>query len=683
MNSQGLLTQIATAIATADENLLVASSNFYWGQGVASLAQFGSNQRWQKLVDRRFTSEPVQALEAFQQSHFAVSYYTLYEAASTTWNQIGAFRVVRAIAQSNNLLYVAGDFEQFNGVTAHNLVTWDGTQWQALNAPASFDQVVLVEAHGNDVYISDGFQLARWDGTQWTTLATNVVNIGSIEATATGVYIAGTFSSVGGVAAPKIAYWNGTAWSGLSGTISGSILDLEMGADGLYVAGGFRGIINGVVSPGILRWDGTAWHGVGGGVQSHGNSSGIVQRLSATPTRMFMYGDFNWVGNQYESFTFAVWEYGDEPLIKAKNDYAITYRPQAVTINVLANDWSYQPAQLQLVNLTAPSHGTAVINGNSVVYTPEAQFEGLETLTYTLRDPINAVTTTAQIQIHVWNHFPTIADEEQAVYPYVETLLDPLAGLIDLNGDSLTITQASAITGTLMIVNNQLRYMPPNQEHFTDVVTYTVSDGHGGQQTARIKLHSIDSAVHAVDDYATTYRPHAVNVAVLANDWSLHDEPIELIAVGVASHGTATISGNQVRYVPAANFQGTDTMEYTVRNQTRGITATGTLTIVVQNHAPTVAPITITMRPGSTTIIDTLNNVIDLNGDPTGISNVQVTAGSFELMYRELHYTAPNTYPFTATITYTLFDDHDGSSVVTIAVNSGNYQQVFLPYTSK
>ncbi|ABX05238.1 MAG TPA: hypothetical protein DEF47_15265 [Herpetosiphon sp.] len=407
MNSHGLLTRMATAIATVDENLLVASSNFYWSQGVASLAQFGSNQHWQKLVDRRSTSDPVQALEAFQQSHFMVSYYTLYEAASTTWNQIGAFRVVRAIAQSNNKLYVAGDFEQFNGVTAHNLVTWDGTQWQALNAPASFDQVVLIEAHGNHVYISDGFQLARWDGTQWTTLATNVVNIGSIEATTNGVYIAGTFSSVGGVTAPKIAYWNGTAWSGLSGVISGSILDLEMGADGLYVAGNFFGLNNGIVSPGILRWDGSAWHGVGGGVQTYRSfgivNNGTVQRLAATPTRMFMYGDFNRVGNQYESYTLAVWEYGDEPLIKAKPDYAFTNRPQAVTVNVLANDWSYHPSQLQLVNLTAPSHGTAVISGNSVVYTPYPQFTGIDTLTYTVRDPINAVTTTAQLRLYVWN----------------------------------------------------------------------------------------------------------------------------------------------------------------------------------------------------------------------------------------------------------------------------------------
>ncbi len=406
MNSNGLLAASEAAIATADENLLVAEHSFYWGQGFASLAQFGSNQRWQKLVDRQFNSNPVQALEAFQQRYFIVANDTLYEAASTNWNQIGAIHVVKAIAQSNNKLYVAGDFEQFNGVTAHNLVIWDGTQWQALNTPATFDRVVIVAAYGDYVYISDGFQLASWDGTQWTTLATNVVNIGSIEPTADGVYIAGTFSSVAGVSAPKIAYWNGTAWSGLRGVVNGTINDLEMGADGLYVAGSFAGLTNGIVSPGILRWDGTAWHGVGGGVRYRSSSNGLgrVQRLAATPTRIFIQGSFDMVGNEYESYTIAAWEYGSEPLIKAKADYAITYRPQPVTVNLLANDWSYQPDQLQLVAVTSPDHGTALINGSSVVYTPYPQFEGIDTLSYTVRDPIHAVTTTAQLRLHVWNN---------------------------------------------------------------------------------------------------------------------------------------------------------------------------------------------------------------------------------------------------------------------------------------
>ncbi|MFD3163645.1 Ig-like domain-containing protein [Herpetosiphon sp. NSE202] len=678
-----------TAVLTTDnEDLYVAFEQIVWGTFSSTLAHLNPSNQWQSLLAR--THQPnlsyAQALQKYQQTFFGLYQSTLYQADNNnnTWTQ-AVTATVHSLAQANNLLYVAGDFEQFNGVTARNLVTWNGSQWQALNTPASFDRVVIVEAQGNAVYISDGFQIARWDGTQWTTLATNVVNIGEIEPTADGVYIAGTFSSVAGVSASKIAYWNGTTWSGLSGVIDGAIHDLAMGADGLYVAGSFRGITNGIVSGGILRWDGTAWHGLAGGVQSIMVSTlpGKVYSLAATPTRMLMHGNFVRVGNQYESYNIAAWEYGNEPLIKAKPDYAITYRPQPVTVNVLANDWSDQPSQLQLVSVTPPSNGSVAINGTNIVYTPAAQFQGTDTFTYTVRDPLNAVTTTAQVRVQVWNHFPFIADKERQVQPVDETIFFPLNGLVDLNGDPLTITHARAVSGTVQIDADMLRYLPPQQQQFfTDTLTYTVSDGHGGQQTARIKLYSTNASVVAVNDNATTYRPHAVRIDVLANDWAVNNEPLQLVSVNRPAHGTATISGNQVHYLPAASFQGLVSVHYTVRNVTRGSIASGIVLIDVQNHVPTVSPMTLTVQPQSTTTIDVLTQANDINGDVLTISQAIATVGEVDIIDNQLYYHSPTSYPFTATISYRLDDDHGGVTEGTITVNSARYQ-LFLPYISK
>ncbi|MBM7842744.1 Ig-like domain-containing protein [Herpetosiphon giganteus] len=675
----------SVVLTTDNEDLYALANKMHWNIAWATLAHLNAQNHWQSLV--AYTYQPAlgnpQALQKYQQSFFSIYNNNLYQAGNNTWNSAGN-AYVTSLAQANNLLYVAGSFEQFNGVTAHNLVTWNGTQWQALNTPASFDRVTIVEAHGNAVYISDGTQLARWDGTQWTTLATNVVNIGEIEPTANGVYIAGTFSSVGGVSAPKIAYWNGSTWAGLTGEINGTIHDLEMGADGLYVAGNFRGLTNGIVSGGILRWDGAAWHGLAGGVQASIVSTypGKVYSLAATPTRMLMQGSFSHVGNQYESFQIAAWEYGNEPLIKAKADYAITYRPQSVALAVLDNDWSDQPTQLQLMSVTTPSHGTVAINGSSIVYTPAAQFQGTDTFTYTVRDPIHAVTAQAPVRVHVWNGFPTLSDQEREILPFTDTLLDPLRDVFDPNNDNLTITQASVLSGTVTIVNNNLRYTPPNQQYFSDVVTYTVSDGHGWQQTARMTLRSLDVIIFPHADHATTYRPHAVTVDVVANDWSLYNEPLELIDVH-AVYGTATISANQVHYQPTTTLQDSAILEYTVRNPTRGVTATGTLIIEVQNHVPTVAPLTLTVAPNSTTIVDVLAHAIDLNGDPLVILNPSAELGTVAVVNNQLRYTAPINYPFTDTISYVVMDDHSGSRTGTITVNSGTYQRVFLPYTSK
>ncbi|WP_110517147.1 Ig-like domain-containing protein [Herpetosiphon llansteffanensis] len=681
MTPTGLAVTSRVALATAGEDLYAASNQMHWGNGAAKLAHLNAQNQWQSLID--FSNEtptsPFEDLEKYQQTFFGVSNRQLFQTANTAWNPVSPINTfVYSLAQANNLLYVAGDFEQFNGLTAHNLVTWNGSQWQALDTPATFNAVTVVEADANAVYISDGTQLARWDGAQWQMLASAVNSITSIEPTADGVYIAGTFSSVAGVSAAKIAYWNGSTWSGLSGVINGAINDLEMGADGLYVAGTFAGLTNGIVSPGILRWDGTAWHGLNGGVQA-----GYVAQLAATPTRMLLYGTFKQVGNQYESSLIAAWEYGNEPLIRAKTDYAITYRPQPVTVNVLANDWSDQPSQLQLLSVAPSSNGTAVISGTQLVYTPASQFQGTDTLTYTVRDPLHAVTTTAQVRVHVWNHFPLIADKERQVQPFAETIFFPLNGLVDLNGDELTITQASAVSGTVQIDADRLRYLPPQQQQvFTDTLTYTVSDGHGGQQTARIKLFSTNASVVAVNDNATTYRPHAVMVDVLANDWAVNNEPLQLVAVNRPAYGTATISGNQVHYLPDANFQGIVSVQYTVRNVTRGTVALGIVLIDVLNHAPTVAPLTLTLAPHSTTLIDALAQASDLNGDALTINQASATVGEVDIIGNQLRYRAPNNTPFTATISYRVDDSHGGVTEGTITVNSARYQ-LFLPYTSK
>lgn len=69
---------------------------------------------------------------------------------------------------------------------------------------------------------------------------------------------------------------------------------------------------------------------------------------------------------------------------------------QPVTIDVLANDTDADDGQpsLTLLSITPPQHGTAVISGNSVRYTPNSTFQNGDKFTYTTRDPFNATATT-------------------------------------------------------------------------------------------------------------------------------------------------------------------------------------------------------------------------------------------------------------------------------------------------
>ena len=85
----------------------------------------------------------------------------------------------------------------------------------------------------------------------------------------------------------------------------------------------------------------------------------------------------------------------------AVDDSASTTISQAVTIPVLANDSDDgTPQPLFIEAVTAPAHGSAVISGNSVIYTPSAGFAGEDGFTYTVGDGQDTDVGAVSVNVH-------------------------------------------------------------------------------------------------------------------------------------------------------------------------------------------------------------------------------------------------------------------------------------------
>ncbi len=69
-------------------------------------------------------------------------------------------------------------------------------------------------------------------------------------------------------------------------------------------------------------------------------------------------------------------------------------------------------------------------------------------------------------------------------------------------------------------------------------------------------------------------------VSVLANDSDPDGDSLTITGVGTAAHGTASLSGGVIHYMPAANYTGTDTFTYTLSDGF-GDTSIGTVTVAV------------------------------------------------------------------------------------------------------
>ena len=123
----------------------------------------------------------------------------------------------------------------------------------------------------------------------------------------------------------------------------------------------------------------------------------------------------------------------------------------------------------------------------------------------------------------------------------------------------------------------------------------------------------------AVDDEAVTQQDTAVVVDVLANDTHPTGMPLTVSAVTQPAGGAAVNNGDSVTYTPAPDFAGQDQFTYTVVDLA-GLTDTATVTVTVEQVAPTNEPPTVAVVGGPFIVDEGLDVALTAAGaDPEGL----------------------------------------------------------------
>ncbi len=107
------------------------------------------------------------------------------------------------------------------------------------------------------------------------------------------------------------------------------------------------------------------------------------------------------------------------------------------------------------------------------------------------------------------------------------------------------------------------------------------------------------------DKSVSTNEDTSVNIVLTGTD---ADGDNLTYAVGTASNGTVTLSGDTAVYTPNLNFNGSDTFEFTVSDENSSSTSTVTVTVTSVNDLPLVSNFTITVTE------DFSDNEISLSG---------------------------------------------------------------------
>ncbi len=362
----------------------------------------------------------------------------------------------------------------------------------------------------------------------------------------------------------------------------------------------------------------------------------------------------------------------------AADDEAATQEEQAVTIPVLTNDSDPDGDNLTVTAITQPANGSAVKNAEgTVTYTPKANFSGTDTLTYTISDG-NGKSDTAIVTILVGevNDAPIANDDIGNTPEDTPVAISVLTNDTDVDGGALSITSATNPAHGAAVINadGTMTYVPDANYFGTDTFEYTITDGRGGSDTARVTITvtPVNDAPIANDDTRNTPEDTAIKIGVLSNDADVEGSPLTVIAVTEPTHGAAVIQPNgTVTYTPHANFNGIDTFIYTISDGQGGSdTATVTVNVIPINDAPLATDDTATTPEDMPVNVNVLANDHDVDGNPLIVTLISDPTHGSAVINPDgtVTYTPDINTNGTDTFEYTVSDGQGGTDTATVTI---------------
>jgi hypothetical protein len=297
-------------------------------------------------------------------------------------------------------------------------------------------------------------------------------------------------------------------------------------------------------------------------------------------------------------------------------------------INVTANDTDADGDDLTVTSASA-ADGTVTRDGGAVRYTPTPDFNGSTTINYTISDG-NGGSDSATVSVTVTEqNDPPVANNDTATVTEDSrnNVINVTANDTDPDGDTLTVTAASAQNGSVTFGGGNVTYAPNANFSGTDRINYTISDGNGGSDSAvvTVTVTAVNDPPVANSDTATVAEDSTNNVInVTVNDTDADGDTLTVTAAS-AQNGSVTFGGGNVIYTPNANYSGQDTINYTISDGNGGsASAVVTVTVTGESDAPRVVAPAIerstsaerTAVEGSNFLFSMAESFTDDDGDP-------------------------------------------------------------------
>ena len=343
----------------------------------------------------------------------------------------------------------------------------------------------------------------------------------------------------------------------------------------------------------------------------------------------------------------------DRPIAMDDAITAVEDTPYNSVIELVANDIDLDGDALSVVAgtfATVQGGSITIAADGSYTYTPALNFNGTDSVDYTVSDGSMTDVGTLNITVNAVNDAPVALDDAITAIedtPFTSTI-DLDFNDTDLDGDALTVvagTFATAQGGSIAIAaDGSYTYTPALNFNGSDSVDYTVTDGSlSDTGTLSINVSAVNNAPDAIDDAgaldgAEDSTTGSLNATMLSNDSDLDGDTLSIIeingttltgavqSIGV-TNGTVNIDGvGNITFSANSNYNGPVSFNYTISDGTLTDTATVNGVISAVNDAPVAVDdaITATEDTPFNSIIDLDANDLDVDGD-----TLTVVAGTF------------------------------------------------------
>ncbi|HHF3072493.1 TPA: tandem-95 repeat protein, partial [Vibrio diabolicus] len=329
----------------------------------------------------------------------------------------------------------------------------------------------------------------------------------------------------------------------------------------------------------------------------------------------------------------------DTPVVEsslADQTLAEDFTPYSIDLNTAFSDVDNVDGELSFSVSGNSNIQVAIVNGIAT-FTPTADWNGSEALTFTATDPSGESVSQA-VNFTVAPVADIEADKATVVEdtPTIIKVLDNDT----FEGDDKVVsldTNNGPANGTVSVnPDGSVTYTPNDNYHGTDSFTYIVTSGGVSESTTvNVDVTPVNDAPVAKDDIATTQEDTAVTIDVLTNDNDVDGDKLSIESASVPKEqGTVEVVNGKLVFTPAENFNGDAEITYTVTDGSLTDQATVNVTVNAVNDTPAVEssiadqtlaedfmPYTIDLN---TAFSDVDNADGDLTFSVSGNSNIQV-----------------------------------------------------------